>query len=231
MKKETMLKLAGGAAVGVAAVSAYKKLVKPWHLQWGATAEEVAQAMPGDEIVETPVLTATRAITINAKPSEVWPWLVQMGYGRAGFYSYDFVDNSRRHSAERIIPELQYLKVSDAIPTSAKEGFRVEKIEPERLLVMTIRDKKTNLSVATMLHELEEGSTRMIVRLRLNYRWGVRRSLYFQLFEPGDFVMMRKMMLGIKRRAEAIHHPASAAQLTTRPTRSSIKERVNVATE
>ncbi len=205
MKKEALLKLAGGVAVGVAAVGAYKKLVKPWHLQWGASDEEAVQTMPGDEIVENPVMTATRAITINAKPSEVWPWLVQMGYGRAGFYSYDLVDNSRRHSAERIIPELQYLKVGDAIPTSANEGFIVAKIEPERLLLMTIRDKKTDLSVATTLNELEDGSTRMIVRLRLNYRWGIRRSLYFQLFEPGDFVMMRKMMLSIKRRAERLH--------------------------
>lgn len=205
MKKETLLKLAGGAAVGAAAVGAYKAFVKPWHLQWGATAEEVTQPMPGDEIVENPVLTATRAITINAKPSEVWPWLLQMGYGRAGFYSYDLIDNSRRHSAERIVPELQFLKAGDAIPTSPNQGFIVKKIEPERLLLMTIQDRKTDLSVAVMLTGLDDGSTRMVVRLRLQYRWGVRRSLYFQLFEPGDFVMMRKMMLGIKRRAESLH--------------------------
>lgn len=205
MKKGTVLKLAGGAVVGVAAVGAYKTVVKPWQRQWGATAEEVAQAMPGDEIVENPVLSATRAITIQAKPAEVWPWLMQMGYGRAGFYSYDFVDNSRRHSAERIIPELQFLKIGDAIPTSPNQGFIVEKIEPERLLVMTMRGEKTILSVTAMLNALEDGNTRLILRLRLSYRWGVRRSLYFQLFEPGDFVMMRKMMLGIKRRAETFH--------------------------
>ena len=205
MKKESILKLAGGAVVGVAAVSAYKRFVKPWHLQWGATAEEITQTMPGDEIVESPALMATRAITINARPSEVWPWLVQMGYGRAGFYSYDLIDNSRRHSAERVIPELQFLKVGDAIPTSAKQGFIVKKIEPEDLLLLSIEDKYTNLSFAIKLTELEDGSTRLIMRLRLQYRWGLRRSLYYQLFEPGDFVMMRKMMLGIKRRAEALH--------------------------
>ena len=205
MKKGVLLKLAGGAAVGAAAVGAYKAYVKPWHLQWGATADEVAQTMPGDEIVETPVLTATRAITINAKPGEVWPWLVQMGYGRAGFYSYDFVDNNRRHSAERIIPELQYLKAGDAIPTSPNHGFIVKRIEPEHLLLMMLEDKKTHLSVVTTLNELEDGRTRMVVRLRLQYRWGVRRALYYQIFEPGDFVMMRRMMLGIKRRAETTH--------------------------
>ena len=213
MKKEALLKLAGGAAVGVAAVGAYKKFVKPWHLQWGATTEEIAQPMPGDEIVENPVLTATRAITIHAKPIEVWPWLVQMRYGRAGFYSYDFIDNSRRHSAERIIPELQFLKVGDAIPTSANQGFIVKKIEPEQLLLLTIEDKRTNLSFVTMLDELNDGSTRLIVRLRVQYRWNLRRSLYFQLFEPGDFVMMRKMMLGIKRRAEALHEQSTYAML------------------
>lgn len=214
MKKGVLLKLAGGAAVGAAAVGAYKAYVKPWHLQWGATAEEATGAMPGDEIVANPVLTATRAITINAKPGEVWPWLVQMGYGRAGFYSYDFLDNSRRHSAERIIPELQFLKVGDAIPTSPNQGFIISKIEPEHLLLMTIHDAKTNLSVATVLQELEEGRTRMIVRLRLQYRWGVRRALYYQLFEPGDFVMMRKMMLGIKRRAETLHTQGNALSAT-----------------
>ncbi len=215
MKKETMLKLASGAAVGVAAVGAYRKFFKPWQLQWGATTEEIMQAMPGDEIVEAPVLSATRAITINAKPSEVWPWLVQMGYGRAGFYSYDFIDNSRRRSAERIVPELQYLKVGDAIPTSPNQGFIIEKIEPERLLLMTIRDKKIELSLVAVLTALEGGSTRMIVRVRLNYRWGIRRSLYFQLFEPGDFVMMRKMLLGIKHRAEAMHQQASNPELSS----------------
>lgn len=214
MKKETMLKLASGAAVGVAAVGAYKTFFKPWQLQWGASKEEIAQALPGDEIIENPVLTATRAITINAQPGEVWPWLVQMGYGRAGFYSYDFIDNSRRHSAERIVPELQYLKVGDAIPTSPNQGFIIEKIEPERLLLMTIRDKKTELSFVVVLNELEDGSTRMLVRLRVNYRWGIRRSLYFQLFEPGDFVMMRKMLLGIKHRAEALHKQVSNPELS-----------------
>ncbi len=205
MKKETIIKLASGAAVGVAAVSAYRTLVKPWQQQWGATAEEVAQAMPGDEIVETPVLTATRALTIEATPGKVWPWLVQMGYGRAGFYSYDWVDNSRRHSAERIIPELQFLQVGDAIPTAPKQGLTVAKMEPSRLLLLTLREPQIQLSLAITLREIGVDRTRLIVRLRLNYRWGVRRSLYFRLFEPGDFVMMRKLMLGIKRRAEALH--------------------------
>ncbi len=71
--------------------------------------------------------------------------------------------------------------------------------------MMTMRGEKNILSVTAMLNALEDGNTRLILRLRLSYRWGVRRSLYFQIFEPGDFVMMRKMMLGIKRRAEAFH--------------------------
>ena len=81
-----------------------------WHLRWGATDEEVATPLPGDDIVADPTFAPTRAITIGARPDEIWPWIVQIGYGRAGFYAYDVLDNlGHGRSAERIVPELQDL--------------------------------------------------------------------------------------------------------------------------
>jgi len=95
---------------GAAILSVYLLLIRPWQLRWGATDEEVVRTMPGDDIVKHPTFNATRAVTINARPEAIWPWLVQMGMARAGWYSYDWIDNLGRPSAERLIPELQHLE-------------------------------------------------------------------------------------------------------------------------
>lgn len=94
-------------------------LVRRWHLRWGATDDEVRAAMPGDEIVPRASLCATRAVTIDSPPADVWPWIVQVCFGKAGFYSYDLVDNGGRPSAERIIPEWQHVAVGDWMPMAA----------------------------------------------------------------------------------------------------------------
>jgi len=91
-------------------------LVRPWHMRWGATDAEVASAMPGDDIVRRAQFNATRAITIEAPPEHVWPWIAQLGYGRGGFYAYDLVDNAGERSADRIIAEYQHIEVGDLIP-------------------------------------------------------------------------------------------------------------------
>ena len=115
-----------GLAVGLGAVVgvAYLRVVRPRQLRWGATDEEVARALPGDELVAAPTFDATRAITIEARPEDIWPWLVQVGVSRAGWYSYDHLDNLGRPSARRIIPELQGLKPGDVLPMSpdGKQG-------------------------------------------------------------------------------------------------------------
>jgi hypothetical protein len=120
------------AGVGVAA---YKTLVEPWWRTWGVDPDETARALPGDEIVTDGVNAETRGITINAPPSAVWPWLVQMGFGRAGWYSYDVVD-MKGSSAAGIRPELQGLALGDIVPTHPGGGFVVKAIEPERHLVL-----------------------------------------------------------------------------------------------
>ena len=98
-----------GFVLAVVGASAVWFVYRPWALRWGSTDEEIARAMPGDELLTDPSFNATRAVTINATPEEIWPWLVQIGYRRAGFYSYDRLDNDGVPSADRILPEYQGL--------------------------------------------------------------------------------------------------------------------------
>jgi hypothetical protein len=195
-----------GEIVGAVPLFATAPLFRSRHLRWGATPEEVAAAMPGDGIVEAPTFDATRAITIDAPPGRVWPWLVQVGRGRAGFYSYDLLDNGGRPSADRILPEHQNLKVGDRIPMTEKvtdaTSFRVTAIDPGRSLLW----KKAGSTWAWTLTPLEGRRTRLVTRLRDRYPWRSSPGtalLSLVLLEHGDFAMMRRMLLGIKARAEA----------------------------
>jgi hypothetical protein len=183
------------------------------HLRWGATEAEVAGAMPGDELVSEPSFNATRAITIDAPPEAVWPWLVQIGYGRAGFYSYDLFDNAARPSAERVLPEHQQPKVGDWVPMASKvnktTAFRIKAFEQNRWLLWA----KPHSTRAWELVPLEGGRTRLIVRLKDRYEWRASPGsalLTLILFEFGDFPMMRKLLLGVRRRAERLAASASA---------------------
>jgi hypothetical protein len=182
-------------------------LLRRWHLRWGATDAEVAAAMPGDELVERPSFSATRAITIDARPEAVWPWIVQMGFGRAGFYSYDLLDNEAVPSADRILPEHQQPHVGDRVPmarrVSETTAFRVRAFEQNSWMLW----EKPHSTWSWVLTPLEGGRTRLVTRLEDRFDW--RRSpgnalLSVILFELGDFPMMRKLLLGVKARAERL---------------------------
>jgi len=183
--------------VAVAVVS-FVYVYRPWALTWGATDEEVSRAMPGDDIVREPNFDATRAITINARPDEAWPWIVQIGYRRAGFYSYDRLDNDGIPSAERILPEYQRLGLGDRIPVSESHDIRVVALEPNRSLV-TVFETSTRASWVWGLYPLGDERTRLVIRLRVELP-GTLARVFYDAFE---IVMMRKHMLGIKARAEA----------------------------
>ncbi|UBU18293.1 hypothetical protein [Nonomuraea gerenzanensis] len=187
----------------VAGAAAYLLLIRPWQLRWGATREEARAPMPGDEIAPRAHLQATRAITIDAPPKEVWPWLVQMGgYTRAGWYSYDRIDNAGRPSAGRIVPELQDLQVGDVMPTAPDgSGFTVERIDPPSTLVLSIHAYEGTVSCCVTLRESGDGS-RLVLRLRVRARPTLRGLAFLALMETGDFVMMRKQLLTIRARAE-----------------------------
>jgi hypothetical protein len=188
-------------------VSVYVQVIRPWQLRWGATDDEVRRAMPGDELVARPTFNATRAVTVQAPPSIIWPWILQIGFGKAGWYSYDLLDNLGRPSARRIIPELQHLQPGDVVPfyqgIGAPEGvgLRVKAIEPERWLLWW-DDTTHDTSWAWALDPVDQQRTRLITRVRMRYRWTKPTILFSLLVEFADLVMMRTCLLGIKQRAE-----------------------------
>jgi hypothetical protein len=178
-------------------------LVRHWHRRWGATDAEVAAVMPGDELVPGAHVFCTRAITIGGPPEAVWPWLVQVGFGKAGFYSNDLLDNVAHRSAGRILKEFQDPKVGDWVPMFSKvndtTALTVASIKPAAELVWV----KPDSTWAWTLTEIG-GRTRLVTRLRILYRWHrpADALLSLVLFEFGDFPMMRKMLRTLKQRAE-----------------------------
>jgi hypothetical protein len=169
------------------------------------------RSLPGDAFIPAAQGMLTHAITIRCPRREVWPWLVQMGAGRAGWYSYDRIDNGDRHSAERIIPELQHIAVGDVFPAlpHVTEGFVVLEFQPERYLVLGWPSPAGPpiTTWAFVLEEPEPGCTRLIVRSRADtsYRppFGLPQWTVKTLVPPGHLIMQRKQLLGIARRAEA----------------------------
>lgn len=198
MTRRGVLALAGLATMGVG-FAAYRH----WHLRWGATADEAHGLLPGDALLPVPRFEATRAITIDASPEAVWPWLVQIGRGRAGFYAYDRLDNAGVPSAEEILPEHQHVAVGDlaapmALPANDRNSFRVFGFEEPAWLGW----EKEGSTWVWVLKPLDDGRrTRLVVRLKATDRfpWSLVSA---PLLELGDFPMMRKELLGIKARAE-----------------------------
>ncbi len=175
---------------------------RPWALNWGSTDDEIARAMPGDSLLSDPTFNATRAVTINAMPEHIWPWIVQIGYRRAGFYSYDRLDNDGIPSAERVIPEYQDLQVGDSVPLSKYSYVRVAALEPYRsmLLVFETTGDWAEATWAWGIYPDGARQTRLVTRLRAQPPT-MRARMMLDLLE---IVMMRKCMLGIKRRAETL---------------------------
>jgi hypothetical protein len=231
------LKHIADGVVGAAAIASTvlaNPLLRAFYRKWGATEHEARKPLAGDELIKSPRMQYTRAISIKTPPEEVWPWLIQIGYERAGWYSYDvledvagagqFVDGE---SAERVVPDLQQLAVGDTIRLDDKRSFRVHTLDAPRVLILTdARDGETNepwipgedpqpedfihASWAFVLEDPEdlelpefEGGTRLLIRWRLDYTPKRSHDIMWKAFvEPINFVMERKMMLGLKKRAE-----------------------------
>jgi hypothetical protein len=217
MKLATRFGLLAGAA---AVVTGYIRFVRPRTLTWGATPEEVSSPLPGDDLVRGQYVT-THAITIARPAALVWPWLVQMGYQRGGWYSYDWLERAAGigdfadgGSARRILPDLKSLVPGDTVDLSPNGGFTVVGLEPERSLVLHIpMDPLTggpasnrsrvvlDWTWAFVLQPTEHGC-RLIIRVRgdVRPRW---LAFTFPLLDPVHLVMERKMLQTIQQRAEA----------------------------
>jgi hypothetical protein len=195
----------GGVAASAAAIDRlYRIYLREWVLTWGATAEEAARRLPGDDLLDPADIVATRAIGIDAPASAIWPWLVQMGPGRAGAYTYDWIENLfglNMHSADQIRAEWQNLKVGDVLRSRGdRPGMRVEILDPERTLS---NRSEAGDWVWTFVLVPEHGSTRLISRNRIAMKGAAAgQRLGMLVMEPGSLVMERKMLLGIKQRAE-----------------------------
>jgi hypothetical protein len=201
MQRKTRNSYIGRLSFAIATILFSLFVYRQWALNWGATEEEINRKMPGDDVVINPTFNSTRAVTIHARPEEIWPWIIQIGYKKAGFYSYDRLDNNGIPSAKQIIPEYQDLKAGDLIPMSRESFAEVILLEPERFMLLVFQDGAwTNNTWAWGLYELDDEHTRLVTRLRVGKSSAVS-GLMLDFFE---IIMMRKCMLGIKSRAEIV---------------------------
>ncbi|MCU1378181.1 MAG: hypothetical protein JWN29_1164 [Acidimicrobiales bacterium] len=185
-------------------------LFRRWQVRWGATDAEVAADLPGDELMPRADRSTTRAVTIAAPPKEVWPWLVQMGQGRGGLYSYDVLENligCDIHSADQIVGEWQHVTVGDSFRLHPDIALHVVVVEPDHALViqggvpMGDAAPPYDFTWAFVLNVLTDDTTRLVIRERYNFtRWWA--SLVVDFVTPVSFVMTRKMLHGIRARAE-----------------------------
>jgi hypothetical protein len=187
----------------------------------GATDEEVAAAMPGSELVVNPTVDYTQAITINAPREYVWPYLVQVGYRRAGWYNWDFFNRlagrdyfyEGNKSADRVIPELQQVSTGDKIFLTPYLGMEVEQIVPNQILMLTAKEQDRYLIVWTyLLKDLGNDNTRLLVRWTGNQNEGLLlKTLNYMFIEPGGAGIQQSLMLkGIKYRAERDYQQKTA---------------------
>ena len=192
------VKLATAACTG-----AYLKWLRPWQMTWGATPEEVARVYPHDDAFERPEWNATRAVTVAARPEQIWPFLVQIGWGRAGWYGYDWVDNGGRPSTWELLPEHQWLEIGKDFPMSPWTAmYCMDFDEPHWMLW---RGSETAGTWLWYLDPIDETQTRLITRMRDTYRWRDPLILPQQILtELGDLPFMRKCLLGVRARAERL---------------------------
>lgn len=193
----------GAVAVGVG-------FLRGRYLRWGATDEELDALFPGDDLVSHADVTATRAVTVRAGVADVWPWIAQLGQGRAGFYSYDFLENlvgCDIHSADRIVPEWQSIDEGAELKLHPQVGLVVAVVEPGRALVLRggvpigKMPAPYDFTWAFVVHEQPDGATRLVVRERYGYsRWWA--GLIVEPAELISFVMSQRMLRGIRARAE-----------------------------
>jgi hypothetical protein len=195
-KKRTARLLRPLVILGAVLPWAYALVVRPWHLRWGATDEEVGNPLPGDDLVPNPAIESTRSITVNVPVEEVWPWLAQIGQDRGGFYSYEWLENlagCRMRNANSIHPEWQHREVGERVFLHPAIGLEVKAFEPGRAIVLEGWG-------AFVVEPIDEKSTRVILRSRVPPGWA---ALYYLLtIEIPHFIMERRMLKGIKERVE-----------------------------
>ena len=213
--------LAGGLVAlgaGATALTAYLTILLPWQHRWGATDDELRRELPGDELVPGSDLHWTRAITVRARDTDIWPWLVQIGAGRSGYYGYPWLEmlmGLRVARPLRINPAWQKLDRGDVIPAEADgTGYRVVAVTSPRVLVLGAQDADACVprsfkllyhafSWAFVLENAQPGETRVIMRMRAHLRRFPPIVLATYIVDFGAFFLKRRMLISLKQLAEA----------------------------
>jgi hypothetical protein len=184
--------------------------IRRWYKHWGVTDAELKRRMSGDLEIPNPTYETTLAITIAAQPEHIWPWLVQMGARRGGLYSYDWLDQLFGFldgpSADRIVPEFLRLAVGDVIPIggASGSGFPVKALDPLSTLLLGGKEGGVQWTWQFGLYPIDERRTRLVSRNRAGSPRTIGFAIFMWVLEPAAFIMTRKMLLGLKRRAEAL---------------------------
>jgi hypothetical protein len=202
----------------VIAAAVYWFPIRRWMNNWGTTTADLDRTMAGDSLLPQFTYSGTTGIDINATPKDIWPWLVQIGYQRGGLYSYDWLDRLfgflDRPSAKRILPEFQQLAAGDTIPMGQGPAWPVAHVDPGRALVLDMRKMGGGLEWVWQfgLYPVDANRTRFVSRSRVNAHSIWTRLMTFMI-EPSGFIMTRRMLLGIKERAEGLAASRHAGRL------------------
>lgn len=206
--------LRGGAVLAAGAAGAYAGFVRPRIRNWGALPAELARDWPMDDAIPAPTVVTTRAITVAASPEDVWPWLPQMGeLPRAGFYSHLSVERAlgmRVHNAGRILPECQHPAVGDALDRAG--NMLVKGIQPGEWIVLGPPGGLPAFDSTWLVAAVPsgDGQTRLVSRVRVKYRrFTAMNALAFLVLDFGQWLMERKMLVEIKKRAERLAEDAT----------------------
>lgn len=198
-----------GVLAGLAIVAGFlTAALMPWMDRWGATDDEIAASYPGDELVPSPRITYTRAVSINAPPEEIYPWIVQLGADKGGMYSYTWFETHILRcpltNADRIHEEWQNLTVGDKVKMcpdeNAPPAYEVAMIDSDHAIILGHYENGQWVDVwQLVLVPQAEGTTRLILRSR-----DAKQGWMWDMIRPGEFIMMRGMLLGIRERAEGM---------------------------
>lgn len=198
-------------AVGAATFTAYRSWIRPWAMHWGATDDEVKMHLPGDDLIASANFEATRAVSIDAPPEAVWPWLVQIGHGRAGWYSYDRLDNQGKPSAQEILPQFQHMEVGDVVVMTESGGREVGPsvlaLEEPRMMLWGDPEEPHRFTWAWLLQDHDENQTRLVARVRCRLSLGTSIAgmpgwMFALMMELADPIMMRRQLLNLRSRIE-----------------------------
>ena len=187
--------------------------------RWGATHDDLARVMAGDGLIANPTHSATHAVTVEACPGDIWPWLVQIGYRRGGLYSYDWLDRLfgflDRRSADRVLSEFQHLAVGDQVSLGPREHLTVRILDPRRSLVLSYVGHDLEWVWEFGLFPLGRGRTRLVSRGTEHFPNTVLAWVLMRVMEPAALIMTRRMLIGLKQRAEKLRAQRFAGEAGT----------------